>query len=348
MLNIWIKQAFFDQNLKFGYSEFLRHMKNTLKKKQKPYWDTNAHELKEIFRCQTAGTVSKKLKYLEEKGYINIQKAWCRNGIQRHYRLYVSDKFLMNKPKKTLETRVLIKGGDFPQSQSPNNIIQINLDNNKTNKSSCEEFSKNKGNVETRVTATPKNSTVQDMIKIYNEVVHANVKLSKGKLPQFLYASFKQKFKTLEKWREYVKAKTRGFIENPIGYLKYLLKFININNWLQLFEQPNKKNNLDYVQKVELIRLDNNKFVERQTFYHKWLKIFNMKGYNTIQSANLVEEKMKLYDSDPHGAWVELNDAFTTTEKHFWEQVEQASNKYSSPTNFNQILNKFFKKWEKA
>ena len=116
-------------------------------KKKKTYWDTNANGLKLIFNCETKGTVSKRLKYLENKGYIIIDKACCRDGMHRHYRLFIATKFLMDENPKPLETRVFNKGTKFPDRKNPNNIIRLKSNNiKKSNKSSSDEFSKNKKN----------------------------------------------------------------------------------------------------------------------------------------------------------------------------------------------------------
>ena len=95
----------------------------------------------------------------------------------------------------------------------------------KSNKSNQSENKSNRSSEE-----KTKNTTCQDMLRIYNELTQSNVKLipnnsKSSKLASFLVAAFKQKFKSLEKWREYLKLKIRGKIEKPVSFLFYLLGF---------------------------------------------------------------------------------------------------------------------------
>ena len=66
------------------------------------------------------------------------------------------------------------------------------------------------------------------MIQAYNEVTNGTVTPSRELAP-LLVAAFKQKFKTPERWRQYVKHKIWGKIKDTYHFLKKILTFGIIN-----------------------------------------------------------------------------------------------------------------------
>ena len=73
-----------------------------------------------------------------------------------------------------------------------------------------------------------KTTIVQDMIQVYNEVVNGSLSADK-KLAPWLVAAFKQKFHTLERWRQYLKHKVWGKIKDTFRFLVNILKYPIIN-----------------------------------------------------------------------------------------------------------------------
>ena len=107
--------------------------------------------------------------------------------------------------------------------KSPDNFSE------KSSKSSEEKSS----NLEPVVTEKPKNTTVQDMVKVFNtEFSDISVNLDKN-LARNLVAAFKLKFEgSLEKWKEFLKLiKTSSYImgEKFKLTLRWLLKFSTID-----------------------------------------------------------------------------------------------------------------------
>ncbi len=86
--------------------------------------------------------------------------------------------------------------------------------------------------------AKPTNTTVQDMIKFFNETLGLNVQLTKER-SCFLYSAFNRKFnRNLENWRKFLKnIKDSQFIKTLViqrkdGFLDWLLSFKVINSIL--------------------------------------------------------------------------------------------------------------------
>lgn len=73
-----------------------------------------------------------------------------------------------------------------------------------------------------------KPTIVQDMLAIYNEIVGGTVTPTK-ELSSWLVEAFKQKFKTIDRWKEYVKRKIWGKVKDTLHFLRYLLSFAVIN-----------------------------------------------------------------------------------------------------------------------
>ena len=73
-----------------------------------------------------------------------------------------------------------------------------------------------------------KTTIVQDMIQAYNEATNGTLTTDKKLSPMFVEA-FKQKFKTIERWRQYLKHKIWKPIKNTYGFLVYILDFAIIN-----------------------------------------------------------------------------------------------------------------------
>lgn len=74
----------------------------------------------------------------------------------------------------------------------------------------------------------PTNHTVQDMLSAFNEEFGCAITLS-HKIARWMYAAFKQKFKSVEVWKNYLRFKKRGRIRDSMRFLMYLLTFATIN-----------------------------------------------------------------------------------------------------------------------
>lgn len=73
------------------------------------------------------------------------------------------------------------------------------------------------------------NTTVQDMLRVANEELGSKITLSR-KLARYMYAAFKQKFRSLDSWRRYIRFKVRGRINDSLRFLMFLLSFSTINS----------------------------------------------------------------------------------------------------------------------
>lgn len=166
------------------------------------FYDTSANELKEVINCARAETVSRTLHRLANAGYINISLVSdAENRKKHHYRLYVISSKRQTSTAKNLK------------------II----------KKKSDDFSKEK---------KPKNTTVQDMLVIFNRITGAAVTFAdayKSNLMRYMYYAFKTKFKNLENWEKYVKHSVFGKIKNAKKFLFYILSLEKIDAVLANF-----------------------------------------------------------------------------------------------------------------
>ncbi|MBE6447638.1 MAG: hypothetical protein E7015_04135 [Alphaproteobacteria bacterium] len=150
------------------------------------YLDTCADKLLVPLKCISRATLTKALQVLKRAGYIDVQLVPCKtNRMLHHYRIY-------------------IVASKFPSARTINNIHFVD---NKNNKSILIEKQIQKKNDQ-----KPKNTTVQDMVSVFNQVADTNITanqvFSVG-LSQYMYQAFKCKFLTIDKWKSYLQKNIR-------------------------------------------------------------------------------------------------------------------------------------------
>ena len=166
------------------------------------------------------------------------------------------------KREETPPQKERIKGNDREALPINNNII-INQINHSEEK--------------------PKTTIVQDMILAYNEAVKGTVTVSRELAPM-LVAAFKQKFKTIERWKEYLRHKVYGKIKDTFRFLRKILAFSIINaamGEMGMAEEAFPKytseaafNHVDTLREGERCKEVRKKIIERKgaEFYFTWFK----------------------------------------------------------------------------
>ena len=236
-----------DNRLKPVFGCILTFINKKLRNSEYNYVDTTLYELQKITKHKTKGATSKVVSKLCDWGYLHkeLSKEDTESG-WKHLRLRLGNCFTSRKGAQIaanaddfyLEKR-------FPKEQT-NIYININKSNksNKSIKSSFgEETKKNK------IQEIPTNTTAQDMLAVYNEVTESNLGMSR-KIAKFMYQAFKQKFHTIDRWREYLQFKIKGKIINKLAFLFYVLSFVVIND--ALAQIPEKKGEMKITETTEL------------------------------------------------------------------------------------------------
>lgn len=210
--------------LKDREAQCLSYLLWKLEKSKRIYVNTNYNYLKNILKYKTTRAVRYLLKAMQSKKYISVlslenynRRPYLRIEIARprvvkrllaEYKAQRSGSTDQNEIKKENVNKTL------KTEDSIHNINNINI--YQTSHNEDVEF-------QSRTT-----TIVQDMLEVYNKTVGGTVSSTK-ELSCWLVAAFQQKFKTIERWKEYVKRKVWGKVKDTFHFLRYILKFAIIN-----------------------------------------------------------------------------------------------------------------------
>lgn len=227
-------EAVKDRALRGKDSVLLLYIAREVTRNKLGYLDTYANEMKGVLGVKSKESVSRAVHRLKDAGYIIIELVpYKHDRVKHHYRFYIHP----SKLTGPLATNKNIHSMDISKS---NKSIRKDKKIIKREEKTTEKQKAISVIVTSEGREKPKNTTVQDMLRIYNEITGGNVTFSdayRSKLMRYLYVAFKIKFRDLERWRRYVTKATFGKIRNAKRFLFYLLAFVNIDSGISAMER---------------------------------------------------------------------------------------------------------------
>lgn len=202
-------------------ASFFSYLYKKMQKENRNYVNTNYGYIMNMVGYKSIPAARYLVKKLEKRKLITVQVGINWKGLQ-YLRIRIA------KP------RVIKKLLDEYSSQKSTDGEELSLKNSNPEKQNNTGLLNNNINIINQINHSGKNSEkkkttiVQDMIQVYNEVVNGSLSADK-KLAPWLVAAFKQKFHTLERWRQYLKHKVWGKIKDTFRFLVNILKYPIIN-----------------------------------------------------------------------------------------------------------------------
>ena len=203
---------------------FFKYLYQEMDKKNRDWLYTNYGYLRNVLKYQTWQGAAYLVDSLVQQKLIS-----CEVRINKSFR-----PFLIIRITAPIKVKKLLKAYDEAKATDQEGIeVETNSEETKQTQKMPSIYINNNiinqiNHREENLISKSKNTTVQDMLAVYNEAVDANVNPDKEIAPK-LVAAFKQKFKTLERFRQYLKHKILKKPDNPKGFLVFLLSFSTIN-----------------------------------------------------------------------------------------------------------------------
>ena len=196
---------------------FFEYLNKKMLKENRDYVNTNYGYVKNVAGYKNIQGSRYLVKNLAKKKLITVQEGTNYKGRQ-YLRIKIAKPIVVKRLLGEYTAQKSTERKEAPQATSANTskgVTALPLNNNiLINQISHSE--------------KKKPTIVQDMIQIYNEVTGATVTPSRELAP-LLVAAYNQKFKTMERWRQYLKHKVRGKIKYTYHFLKKILTFSIIN-----------------------------------------------------------------------------------------------------------------------
>ena len=199
-------------------ASFIKYLQAKMIKENRDYVNTNYYYVQNIARYKNVQGARYLIKSLVKKKLLAVREGTNYKG-RKYIRVEFARPRVLKKLIEEYEFQKSTKREETPpqkerirrndQEALPiNNNIIINQINHSEEKR--------------------KTTIVQDMIQAYNEAVKGTVTVSRELAPM-LVAAFKQKFKTIERWKEYLRHKVYGKIKDTFRFLVKILAFSIIN-----------------------------------------------------------------------------------------------------------------------
>lgn len=252
-------------------ASFFSYLYKKMRKEGREYVNTNYGYIKNIAGYKNIPGARYLVKNLKKKKLIEVQESTNYKGRQ-YLRIKIS------KPKVV---KKLFEAYKVQTSREREETSQRTED---VQKHSNETLSLNNINIINQINHSEgkKQTIVQDMLRAYNEEVEGTVTASRELAP-LLVAAYKQKFKTVERWRRYVKHKVWGKIKDTFRFLKRILGFSIINAAMGEmgmsaevpihYTKEAAYNHVDTLKEAEVCLEIRRKFIERKGagVYFSWL-----------------------------------------------------------------------------
>ena len=261
-------------------ASFIKYLQAKMIKENRDYVNTNYYYVQNIARYKNVQGARYLIKSLVKKKLLSV-----REGTNYKGRQYIRIEFARPRVLKKL-----MEGYEFQKSTE---MKEMALQKWSVKDSEREELSINNNIIINQVNHNDekarKNTTVQEMLSVANEELGSKITLSK-KVARYMYAAFKQKFKSLERWREYIRFKKRGKVYDSLRYLMFLLSFATINSaigdmeMVESFTTRTREeveaykeaafNHVDTLREGERCKEVRKKIIERKgaEFYFTWFK----------------------------------------------------------------------------
>lgn len=202
------------KNIKDREAVFLKYLLNKMQKTNREYVYTNYGYVRNIARYKNIPGARYLIQNLTKKKLITLEERINKNNkpflIVRIARPIVVKKLLAAYDAQNTANKEVIESKIEKTAEPVKNDTQYIINNNIINQFNHSE--------------KKKTTIVQDMVRVYNEIAGGTVTPDKHLAP-LLVAAFKQKFKTLERWREYLKFKIWGKIKDTFHFLREILRF---------------------------------------------------------------------------------------------------------------------------
>lgn len=196
---------------------FLDYLHKKMLKQKRDYVNTNYGYIKNIAGYKNIPGARYLVKNLANKKLITVQEGTNYKGRQ-FLRIKIAKPRVVKKLLEEYSTQISTKTKEAP------------LTKENKQKATNTTLPLNNINIINQINHSEKRKTtiVQDMIQAYNEVTDGTVTPSRELAPM-LVAAYNQKFKTMERWRQYLKDKVWGMIKDTFHFLRKILTFGIIN-----------------------------------------------------------------------------------------------------------------------
>ena len=197
---------------------FFDYLYKKMQEKRRDYVNTNYYYIKNIAGYKNIPGARYLVKKLAKKKLIVVQEGINWKGRQ----------YLKIKIAKPLVVKKLFEEYMTQKSTEREEASQANRNEIKASKTTLPLNNNIIINQVNHSEEKRKTTIVQDMIQTYNEITSSTITPSRELAP-LLVAAYKQKFKTMERWRQYLKHKVWGRIKNTFQFLRRILAFGIIN-----------------------------------------------------------------------------------------------------------------------
>lgn len=197
---------------------FIKYIQAKMKKENREYVNTNYYYVQNIAKYRNVQGARYLVKNLAKKKLLTVQERVNYRGRQ-YIRVGIARPRVLKKLLAGYGLQESRKRGEAPLKREVNGQTDsavLHINNNIIINQINHFDEKNKTTI------------VQDMLRVYNEVVNGTL-IASRELAPMLVAAYKQKFKTIDRWREYVKHKVWGKIRDTFGFLVKILGFSIIN-----------------------------------------------------------------------------------------------------------------------
>lgn len=188
-----------------------------MSEKKRDYINTNYGYIKNIAGYKNIPGARYLVKNLVNKKLIIVQVETNYKGRQ-YLRIKIAKPRVVKKLLEEYTAQISTKTKEVPQANATNA------------KTGATALPLNNINIINQINHSEKKKTtiVQDMIQAYNEATNGTITPSRELAPM-LVAAYNQKFKTMERWRQYLKHKVWGRIKDTFHFLRKILTFGIIN-----------------------------------------------------------------------------------------------------------------------
>ena len=296
-----------EQGLSEREATLIKYLQRKMLHQRREYVNSNYNYVKNIAGYKNVQGARYLIKNLSRKKLLSVEEG--KNWKNRQYlRLRIAKPIVV---KRLIEAYELERRGgreEAPSSSKSEGMIakRETLLNNNINKINQVNHNDEKRS----------NTTVQDMLSVANEELGSKITLNR-KLSRYMYAAYKQKFNSLERWRRYICFKKRGKIRDSLRFLMFLLSFSTINSaigdmgMVESFVTRTEEeraaikaaamNHVDTLIEGENCKEVRKKIIERRgaEFYFAWftkVKLREREGKLVVESDELLDPRHFIRD----------------------------------------------------